>query len=379
VPWLRAVARRNLALAFPKAQLNHMQTSARQRVQTSLITVTNQTVETSIKGKWIEVPAVVINEIPVTFRGKWLKTATIHEEQWSAKALQDPEPCVRALKRERLDGRRADIFTFSQRLPATAPNHAYPKEWASLAAIRITSFKEWWEALPQETRKNVRRAEKRGVVVKVKDLDDDLIQGIAQVNNESPFRQRVPNVHYGKSFAQVKKDQSSYLDRSEFIAAYFEEEMIGVMKLVYSEAVAGILQFHLKPSHQDKRPANALIAKAVEVCEAKGISFLVYGLYNYGNKQDSPLREFKTRNGFQETLVPRFYIPLTVRGALCVKLGLHRGILGVLPHGAITVLVNLRARWYKFRQAIGRRSSIGERSNRNRQTECSNPPAGSNT
>jgi len=30
-------------------------------------------------------------------------------------------------------------------------------------------------------------------------------------------------------------------------------------------------------------------------------------------------------------LVPRFYIPLTIWGSLCVKLGLHRGLLGILP------------------------------------------------
>ena len=62
---------------------------------------------------------------------------------------------------------------------------------------------------------------------------------------------------------------------------------------------------------EDKRPANALIAKMVEVCEAKGISHLIYGLYNYGNKRNSSLLEFKIRNGFEEFLVPRYYIPLT--------------------------------------------------------------------
>lgn len=339
----------------------------------------HQIVETTIKGKWIEVPAIVINGTPVTFRGKLLTVAVIHEEQWSSEALDDPEPCVRALRRERLNGRRADVFTFAQRLPATLPKYGYLREWESIAAVRIASFKEWLDGLPQETRKNIRRAEKRGVVVKVKQLDDELIRGIADVNNDSPFKQRVPNFHYGKSIDQVKRDQSSYLERSEFIAAYFEDELIGFIKLVYSQGVAGILQLHLKPSHQDKRLGNALIAKAVEVCEAKGIAFLVYGLYNYGNKRDSPLREFKARNGFQEVLVPRFYVPLTIWGFFAVKLGFHRGILGILPHSVISLLVNVRAKWYKLMQWISRCSSVVERSNRNRQTGCSNPPAGSNT
>ena len=53
-------------------------------------------------------------------------------------------------------------------------------------------------------------------------------------------------------------------------------------------------------SHQDSRPTNALLAKAVELCEAKGVSCLIYGQFNYGNKRDNPLREFKIRCGFTE-------------------------------------------------------------------------------
>ena len=118
------------------------------------------------------------------------------------------------------------------------------------------------------------------------------------------------------------------------------------MKIVYRGESASILQFIPKSSQQDKRPANALIAKAVELCESKGISYLTYGMLNYGNKRDSSLREFKLRNGFKEMLVPRFYIPLTAKGKLCVALKLHRGLLGILPPRVISVVVGARARWY---------------------------------
>jgi len=340
--------------------------------------MTNCTVETTVKGKWVELPAVVVDGTTITFRGKWIKSAAIHNEQWLDGDLEDPESCVRVLRQQRLAGRRADIFTFTQKLPATVPKHAYFKEWESVAAVRIGKFKDWWDALPQETRKNVRRAEKRGVVVKLRELDDDVIRGIAEVNNDAPFRQRLPNVHYGKSFDEVKKDQSSYLDRSEFICAYFENELIGCLKLVYSQNAASILQLQSKPSHQDKRPSNALLAKAVEVCEAKGIPFLVYGLFNYGNKRDSPLREFKVRNGFNEVLVPRFYVPLTVWGRTCIRLKLHRGPLGILPESVIKLVLAVRRKTYDIKLAISRCSSMLKRPNSNRQTECSNPPAGSN-
>src|SRR5438552_1655252 len=83
--------------------------------------------------------------------------------------------------------------------------------------------------------------------------------------------------------------------------------------------------------HHDKRPANALIAKAVEICEAKGVRYLTYGNFHYGNKGIDRLLEFKIRNGFEAILMPRFYVPLTLKGALCMRLRLHRGLLGILP------------------------------------------------
>ena len=336
------------------------------------------TVEISVKGKWLRVPALQIGTKEVIVRGKWIKLAVVHDEEWLEDELEDPELCLKKLKEHRRDQLSADIFTFAQKLPATIPKYKYPMELDSIAAVRTTNFKEWWEKLPQETRKNVRRSQKRGVVVKVKGLDDDLVRGIADVNNESPMRQRIPNVHYGKSLDQVKKDQSAFPDRSDFICAYVGDELIGSLKLVYRGEVASILQLLAKTGHFDRRATNALIAKAVELCEGKGLSYLTYGMFNYGKKQHSPLREFKIRNGFGEILVPRYYIPVTRWGAFCMKLKLHRGHLGILPHSVIVLAGNARAMWYSLKHSMSRCSSMVEPPNRNRQMGCSNPPAGSN-
>ena len=119
------------------------------------------------------------------------------------------------------------------------------------------------------------------------------------------------------------------------------------------------------------------MAKAVELCAEKKLSHLIFGMYNYGNKQHTSLREFKIRNGFQEMLVPHYYVPLNAKGAISVRLGLHRGLLGILPHNVITFLVNARARVRSF--TMSRCSLTAEQPNRNRQMGCSNPPAGSNT
>lgn len=313
-------------------------------------------VEISVRGQWKTVPALHVDGRSLIVTGSWLKRAVVNAEEWLESDVQDPAACVAALKRQK-GPLKADVFSFVQKLPAVTPKYPYRMEWHSVAAAHIPSFKEWWDKLPQETRKNVRRATKRGVVLAVKTLDDDLVKQIIEVNNDSPIRQNIPFVHYGKTFEQVKKDQSSYFDRSEFICAYVGDELIGFIKVVYRGQVASILQILPRASHADKRPANAMIAKAVERCEEKGVSYLTYGMLNYGNKKDSSLRDFKLRNGFAEILVPRYYVPLTRWGAVCMRLNLHRGLHGMLPPGVISGAVKIRARWYNLRKSMGRCSS----------------------
>lgn len=320
-------------------------------------TVADKSIEISVRGKWKTVPALNVDGKFIIVRGGWTKLAVIESEEWLEHEVEDPEVCVKKIKGhpQRL---HADIFTFGQKVPGSPPKYTYTKELDSVAALHLTSFNNWWEKLPQESRKNVRRSQKRGVVVKIRELDDDLIRGIIGVNNDSPVRQGMRYVHYGKTFNQVKKDQSSFLDRSSFICAYFEEELIGFMKIIYSGEVASILQMLPKASHQDKRPANALLAKAVELCEERGISYLRYGLFNYGNKHASSLRDFKSRNGFEEMLTPRFYIPLTMWGSVSLRLNLHLGLLGTLPPSVIDRAVRARAMWYK---ASSRLAGVAQR------------------
>jgi hypothetical protein len=326
-------------------------------------------IEISVKGKWLHVPALDVDGRFLTIRGKWIRKAIVNAEEWWPSEVSDPELCIRSLKEHRTGAMQADIFTFSQKLPGSEPKYNYPFERISIAGLHIESYDQWWDGLPQVTRKNVRRSVKRGVVVSVKALDDVLIRDIVDLNNDSPVRQKVPFVHYGKSFEQVKKDQSTYVDRSDFICAYVGDKLIGFLKLVYKGEVASILQILPRASAQDQRPANALIAKAVEVCQARSVSYLTYGLFNYGNKRDSSLQEFKSRNGFVEMITPRFHIPLTLWGSMCVKTGLHKGLIGILPPTIITAGLKMRAAWYDRIMEMGRRSSMLEHPNCDRQME----------
>jgi hypothetical protein len=311
--------------------------------------IESRLVEMRNKGQWVAVPAIEVNGDTIIAKGKWLKIARVRAEEMREKELENPEFYVAALRDDRARTLKADIFSFTQKIPTTQPKYRYLMEMESVAAIPLASFKEWWEELPQESRKNVRRSQKRGVVILNKQLDRDVIEGIRRVNDDSPLRQGAKNAYYGLSPDDTWKRYAEFNGRCDFICAYSGEEMIGFLHLVYREEVAAILNLTVKPSQFDKRPANALVAQAVQVCAAKGMSHISYGLYNYGNKRDSSLREFKIRNGFKEILVPRYFVPLTPWGTFCMKAKLHRGLIGNLPHPVIAAGVRIRSLWLKFK------------------------------
>jgi len=118
------------------------------------------------------------------------------------------------------------------------------------------------------------------------------------------------------------------------------------MRITCADKVASTIMLLSKMQHYDKRPSNALIAKAVEVCEQQGFSFLTYWNYIY-NDPNSSLTEFKRRNGFEQLLVPRYYIPLTVKGKIALSLGLHRELASHIPKPLLSQLLKLRNSWYE--------------------------------
>jgi hypothetical protein len=77
------------------------------------------------------------------------------------------------------------------------------------------------------------------------------------------------------------------------------------------------------------------------------MSHLVYSKFSFGNKKESPLAEFKRRNGFEQLNFIRYYIPVTVKGKIALTLKLHRGVLGNLPPGLISFLLKWRSRLWR--------------------------------
>jgi len=300
--------------------------------------------EIRIKGKSVRVPSAKIDGRTVLVQGKWLKLAVVHDEDLiEGEIVAHPESFVSQLRRA---GINADIFTFAQKLPDIAPKSTYHVEWDNLAVIPITTFSDWWEKrVEPSVRRAVRKAAKLGVVVKLVEFDDAFVNGIVGINNETPIRQGKAFWHYQKDFDAVKLENSTYAERNTFLGAYFEDELIGFIRITSVDKVASVIQLLSKMKHFDKRPANALIAKAVEICEQKGMSHLMYCNYVY-NDPNSSLTEFKRRNGFEQVLVPRYYIPLTLKGRVALKLGIHRGLKNQIPKPLMTRLLKIRSIWY---------------------------------
>jgi hypothetical protein len=301
--------------------------------------------EIRVSGKTFHVPSADICGRTVVVTGKRIRTAEVKDEAVvQGVVVGDPGSFITKLRESEL---QADVFTFAQRLPETTPKYDYHWEWDNWAAIPTTCFKEWWENLPQVSRKNVRRSARRGVVIKVIPFDEDLIKGVHRIYNSIRVRDGRLFWHYGEDVDTVREGLATYLDRTDFIGAYLGEELIGFLKMVYVDQIATIFHIISMDEHYDKRPQNALIAKAAEVCEQKGISHLIYGKFIYGNKRRSSLVEFKRRNGFQQVNFPRYYIPLTLLGDLFIRLRLYRGFSGLAPEPILQLLLSCRAWYYK--------------------------------
>jgi hypothetical protein len=308
-------------------------------------TMTTGITDIRVKGKTVQVPSVQVQGRTVLSSGKCIDIAVVQDEELVAgETTVDPESFVAELKES---GLNADIFTFAQRLPNTSPQHKYHFEWENLAIVPIATYSDWWEnRVESSVRRAVKKAAKQGIVVRVAQFDGEFVQGIVGINNETPIRQGRAFWHYQKSFEEVKDENSTYPGRNTFLGAYLRDELIGFMRIIHAGKLASIVQLLSMIKHYDKRPANALIAKAVEVCEQQGMSYLMYCNYVY-HDPNSSLTEFKRRNGFEKVLLPRYYIPLTLKGRIALSLGLHLRLVERIPKPIVSRLLKIRSHWYE--------------------------------
>jgi hypothetical protein len=283
----------------------------------------------------------------IQVQGRVIRIGSLDGDKF--KFLDDPEEILASLRGMRP---RVDIFTFMQKLPETPPKYKYPMEMDNLAVLPVSTFADWWaNQIGFKARNKAKQATKKGVIVREAPFDDAFAVGIWEIYNESPVRQGRRFPHYGKSFDEVRRMSSTFLDTSVFIGAYFEEKLIGFIKLTTDDGgtQAGMMHIVSMIRHRDKAPTNALVAQAVQSCSDRGISHLVYSNFAYGKKERSSLSDFKERNGFERVNLPRYYVPLTGFGWAAFRMGLHHKFVDRLPEPLLAKARDLRYSWYKFR------------------------------
>jgi hypothetical protein len=230
---------------------------------------------------------------------------------------------------EELKKRRADIFTFLERkwcCPITNPSISWAKTTDNIALLMITNYDEWWKSIGKKTRNMIRKAEKSGIRTETAEPNEKLAEGIWKIYNETPIRQERGFPHYGTLLEMVKRAVFSSKNCT-YIAAYFQDDLAGFIQLVHGDDITIISQILSLQKHWSKAVNNALVAKAVETCTSKGIEWLMYG--RMGNHPS--LDNFKQSNGCTQFLLTRYYVILSRKGKIAVKLGLHREIKDVLP------------------------------------------------
>ena len=223
---------------------------------------------------------------------------------------------------KKLVEQKVDIYTFLERawcFPITNPLETWIRTEDNVGLLEIKSYDDWWQAIGKKTRNMVRRAEKSGIKVTVVEPSDKLAEGIWKIYNETPIRQARAFAHYGESIQTVTKNM--YADKNNtFIGAYLDDVLVGFIQIVYGDQIAIVSNILSLQVHWDKSVNNALLAKAVEVCASKGERWLMYG--RIGNHPS--LDKFKENNGFAKVKIARYYIVLSKKGKLALRLGLYK-------------------------------------------------------
>jgi len=285
-----------------------------------------------------------IEEKKLLIEGRLVRVGRLDAEGYDY--LDDP---VKAVESLRLCGKRIDLFTFTEKLENTEQRHRFPVEIDNTAVLEISTFDEWMSTkIDFKTRNKVRKAAKLGVVVKEVELDDRMLLGISRIYNETPVRQGRKFPHYKKDIESLRQMKLTFAERSIFIGAFLEDELIGFIKMVHTEdkKQAGLMHILSMVRHRDKAPTNALVAQAVRSCAERCIPRLFYAKFSYGRKLQDSLADFKRHNGFRKVDVPRYYVPLTRWGRIAYQLGLHQNIAEIMPEAITSKYRKMRADWY---------------------------------
>jgi hypothetical protein len=281
---------------------------------------------------------MLIGKTEISVEGRMLKVARLRHEWFEY--LENPEAFVVQIKQAGV----ADILMFLQETHSERPKLAFQSEPASASVLTFKSFDDWWKNLNFKARNKARKAQKSGVELRPAKLDDDFVRGVEVIYNESPLRQGRKFTHYGKSFATIKEDLSSFPECTFFIGAYHENRLIGFMKLFEGNRILRTVHILATFADRDKCVMDALIAKAVEIASQKNIFFL-----HYGDWAHQGLGAFRLKFGFERHDCPRYLVPLNWRGELALKTGLQRSWRERIPQNVKDQLTGAKNKWNSWR------------------------------
>jgi hypothetical protein len=290
------------------------------------------------------VALLTLENLAITISGGWLRMGRVRDEPYTC--LQDSTRFIAQLRKE---PRRPDLLTFMQPIGDQTPHHPYYHEDEGWGVLNITTYKDYWKnKIRTHTRNHIRKAEKKGVEVRQIPFDENLVHGVKAIYDECPVRQGRPFWHYQEDHETVRSGLATFLECSDFIGAFWEDQLIGFIKLTSDGRTAGLMHIISMIAHRDKAPSDALVAKAVELCAEKKISHLHYALWSTGG-----FGTFRENHGFERHNVPRYYIPLTAKGSLMLRFGLHQRLVDRLPAKLRERMVTARNRWNALRYRPG--------------------------
>jgi hypothetical protein len=250
--------------------------------------------------------------------------------------VEDPHRLVSELEERCI---AADLFTFVQKgLIETIPKFEFYYEWDSLAVLPLTTYENWWKnQIKTQERNRVRKSHKTEIDVRLVEFNLELMEKIKDLYDESPIRQGKPFLYYQKSIKDLWDEHHGFPNKSQFIGAFHKGELIGFTKVVHDEKISYIMKLIATIRHRNLAPANALLAKTVEICAGQGVNYLVYSTWCRRG-----LGAFKRNHAFMPVAVPRYFVPLNIRGKIALRLKMHRRITELLPPDWVDFLAEYR-------------------------------------
>lgn len=225
---------------------------------------------------------------------------------------------------EALQSRGVDLFSFIERTflkQATLQKYGFYSCPETIGLLHFEDFDVWCKTLPSRERNLIKKAERIGLKTVVADIDEEFILSAQKIYNETPMRQGRRYSGFGITTEDIRKKFEN-LQSSKVIGAYYDNQLIGLTWVEFGDQVAAMMSFLSLISYRNKNPNNAMIAYAVKLCTEKGYKYLTYGNMGYNPGLDF----FKKNNGFRRVAVPRYFMPLTFKGQMAVKLNLCRSM-----------------------------------------------------